>query len=650
MNLYSKSFPIKPENEDGYKDNSFEFKAPYTITGVLYTNDSHYIGYNVTDSDDISVDVLNIIELRDYVKAYPKEFTNAKISKTGHLEIDKLNQLPHHSKIWYNGMYVSQGLIDMLEVKEDIKVYDYAIKHDSVRCTLNADYKNYLKTTTETEIVFPPLLTKFDNNPKLICDCLFACLDLTGKVVDFSLVDFSYYEGFNALFEQTKIDKLDFKFFDINKHISLNNLFINFQCDNLNLNDCDFSNIKGFERCFKNAKINKLTTEGCILNDELLKTVTASYMFGKSQINYLDLSLFENIPPTSFIDGSNTVKNTSVFEAYNKVDKSIPGNLVKFAQEERERILRGISSEDEDDYKLFEGNDGWFKDITCRELVNIDKLPLQMVTDLELFFDDLKIVELDISNMRLDSLVNFDKLFAGLKCDNLKFNPNLFAQAETAQHLFEHCEYSLDLDFSDVEFTNLTEEGAYQMFASIYIFGTLTLPKSFGNAQNFDDLMRTTCAEKIVLSHCDFSNATSMNRFFFNTNISKGVTFPKNKKFIPRNLVEWEYMFNGTSTPFINLRGFDFQLDVIDISHLPYLTGIKTIKLSNDSKLGKACLKDKTIIEKYNSKVSNGNLDLKLKDKREVDRGIYTFGYYEPNPKKVSVNDIFDGVEYRNKF
>lgn len=625
MNLYSNTFPVKIENAD---DNTpVKLNAPYTITAALHTRNSHYVGYNITDVGNNSVEVYNVPEIKEYIKTHSREFTNARIGATGQLEIDNPLSLEQRDRLVYEGKLINQGLLDLLELEEESdipsKVYKYNLTDDnSIVCSLRDDFREYIKTTNDT-IVFPPILTSFVESSVIKCDMLFSDLDLRGKNVDFSFVDLRCYTSFNYLFKNTKIDNLDFSVFNINHVTSIKSLFIELECKTLSLKNCDFSNITEIVDCFNYAIINRVETEGCILNEELLKTVTASSIFNRAKINYLDLSLFKNIPPTAFVDASNWSENYSedmLTEIPNgrHIDFLDNGKPILDIHEKYGLFACNCNHIRDDN---FDRDDGWFAHITCKKLLNLEKLPLQMATSLDSFFSHLRIVDLDITKLRLNSLVNFDRLFYNLNCDNLKFKPQFFSRATSAKEMFKLSSIYNALDLKEVDFINLTQEGATNMFKEMHITGTLTIPKSFGLAENFDGFLSKIIANKVVISHSDFSKATSMQQFLMNSSIYTGITFPKNPDNIPKNLNNYSLMLS-LFTPFVNIRGWDIHASssstdisttIFDWFDAPY---VERIKFSDNSRLLEACTKNKSIVKKYEPKISRGKIELKLKFKQ----------------------------------
>lgn len=297
MNLYSYTFPVKLENSNSLP--TFEFVAPYTITTALHIENSHYVGYTINDSKNNSVDVLNIQDLKKYIKTYPNEFTNAIIDElTGQLEIVNIQKLTHKESIEFLYEYerrgFNNGLVNLLEVVVfPRKFYSYDLYLD--KCSLTKEAREYLNTkgyNNDKVIIPPPLLISNDNIVK-DASGLFSNLEPYEKDIDFTLVNFKYYLNLYQLFKSSKIKSLDIKTFNINSSAKMKEFCYGIECDTLSTKDCDFSEMYYFTSAFEESKINEFQSIGC--NMKNLSINSTNNIFTKSTINKLDLGLFEKV-------------------------------------------------------------------------------------------------------------------------------------------------------------------------------------------------------------------------------------------------------------------------------------------------------------------------------------------------------------------
>lgn len=323
MNLYSYSFPIKLENGD----NSFEFKQPYTITTALHIENSHYVGYTITDSANNSVDVFNILQLKEYIKLHQNEFTNAKIDElSGQLVIKSIEKLPHQeSHEFLNELEkigLNEGLSNLLELAHlPRKFYSYSGEYGS----LTNEAREYLNSNDSngSKFIIPPPLCKNGDTAVLYCAELFSELDLYEKDVDFSLVNLSYYIDLEKLFYKSKIKSLDMKCFNVNPKVSLKWFASYIECDILSIENCDFSEMPFFFGAFEYSKIDEFKSIGC--NMQSLRITTTHKIFANSQINKLDLGLFEKITVLDFYSLSDHLSNAKYDEIIN--EELLPAKL-----------------------------------------------------------------------------------------------------------------------------------------------------------------------------------------------------------------------------------------------------------------------------------------------------------------------------------
>lgn len=533
MNLQVNSFPVK--NKD------MVLKPPYTITKALHYAQSHYTGYTIKDVDNNCVDVLNILDLREYIKVCPIEFTNAKIGDYGHIEIDDLYNIEHldcsNYDYFVDKIDINNGLLGLINIHNIIKPVDfYSYELDFItkeyRCRLTDTAVEYFNGISKLYIndidnkisilrsndflQIPSPLCKIDDIPVTSCKGLFSNINVFTDLStdgfnsyvapDFSLVDLSYYSDINSLFEFSCFDILDVKNFNLRPKGEIQSIFEGVCCNLLDLTDCDFSKVTSLTSTFKSCDIKELKVKGIDLSNLRVKD---SSIFYNSRISIADASLYETIHVSNF-----------------------------------------------DDIQV---NGGLFSNLICKELLNLDTLPTNNATQLPMLFADLKVEVLDVTKLKLNKLENFNQLFSKLYCNKFVFNAKVFDQAKTARSLFENSLVSSGLNLKQITFKNLELDGAVGMFKDFEVNGEFNLPKSYGLAQNFDCLFKGLKARKIQMKHSDFSKAISMCSFFEDAQIYQNVSMPKKDKLVPKNLVSAANMLALGIATSLDIRGWDFD-------------------------------------------------------------------------------------------
>lgn len=298
MNLYSYSFPIKLEKGE----NLPEFTAPYTITSALYIEDSHYVGYTISDSNDNSVDVLNIFDLKEYVTTNPSEFTNVKIDEiSGHLIFKSIQNLPHKESLEFQYPHekdgINKGLTNLLEIAIMPRKF---YKYENSCCKLTQEAIEYIDAVDRVpaKCIMPQPLSICNSKAITSCRELFSRFDFYDNDVDFSLVNLNSYLIAEQLFEKSKFKTLEVKNFNINPDAALAKFCSGIECDILSIEDCDFSEMSYFSNAFSLCEIDEFKSKGC--NMKRLAINLTHHIFLESRINKLDLGLFENITVDDF--------------------------------------------------------------------------------------------------------------------------------------------------------------------------------------------------------------------------------------------------------------------------------------------------------------------------------------------------------------
>lgn len=529
MKLYSYTFPVKIENE-GHEN--FKFKSPYTITTALHIEKSHYVGFTVIDNENQSVDVLDILSLKKYIKNNPTEFTNASICKiSGQLDIVGLETLPQDESLDYKNIYerqgMSQSILTLLEIKDVAsmprKIYNYNARKNVIKCTLTKEFKSFIKKFPKQEIedslVIPQPLTIFEGEAVNSAENLFGNINFTNTNVDFSLLDLRYFKNLSKLFRYVKIEKLNVSMLNLNPTI-LESAFEGINCDVLDLSNCDFSNSESVFSILNSSKIGKLKAKNCKMPYHLNSFRgfyhNSSNDYLHAEIGEFDLNFFSNL-----------------------------------SEEQFNRILFNK-----------------FLYLTCKKFKNIDKLPIKNSKSLEYIFHGLNIEELDLTNFPAFALEDISRLFSNLKCNKLILNDAIFDNVIKANELFSESEIGCDLDFSKIKFKNMYHDGATKMFSKIKLDGKLTPPSNYGDVTCFDNFFSESTIDEISIKNMNLSKATSMKNFLSKSTIKTGINFHKNKKLIPKNLKNIDNFFANLSSPFVDLSSW--SLDDIDLSNLKY--------------------------------------------------------------------------------
>lgn len=600
MTLYSYTFPVKIQN-DGY--DNYDFTAPYTIISALHQEESHYVGYTLTDSNDNSVEVLNIKELRDYIKTYPNEFTNVKVNDNNKLVIEDMEHLPHNEVNTSHVKGIDESLLNLLDIPKrtipPTRFYKY--EKDFItgvtKCSLtnqaceflNTGYNNLCKSESKhrleeyTTTILPPPLYRYRGDRVVSCEDLFSGTNFfTGgsgidqviyyeeREFDFSLLDLSYYDNIDGLFYETTFGQLNLRTFNLDLKGEIEALFKGLSCNILDLTGCDFSRVTHLYECFYDTTINRVIATDCDLSNVIFDN-KASF-FSNTNISELDLTLFSKI------------------------------------------------SEEE-----FTNTKGFFNGLITTELSNLNLLPIQQATRLPSLFEGVNVERFNAKNLSVKSLTDFTDLFKGIHCNEFLFDVELFEQAETAQGLFSDSVISSNLNLRNVTFDNLLPDGAVCMFSNLKVDGKFTLPKSFGSADNFTKTLAGVQTREIQLDHSNFSKATSMEELFCGSHIYRGIKLPTNDSFIPKNLTNAKGMLCA-KTSHIDLRGWNFEqitevsrnicIDIIKRSVAECL--IDNIYLDPENELGIHLLKWRSWISNYDCNIVHKSMRMeKLEKKRK---------------------------------
>lgn len=549
MNLQVNEFPVKSKD--------MELKAPYTITKALHYAESHYVGYTLKDTNNNCVDILNIVDLREYMKICPTEFTNARIGKYGHIEIDNFLNLEHKDCLNYHcfedKVDINDGLLGILNIQgcniKPSNFYSYELEFITKEyiCSLTDEAVKYLNLfknldinsfpkdiaqliRSEENLQIPSPLCKIGDIPVSSCKGLFSNLDMfNGKnnkgfdsriVPDFSLVDLSYYNNIDSLFESSSFYALDVKSFNLKPKGKVESLFSSLVCDSVDLTDLDFSEITSLILPFDSCYIKEVKAKGIDISSLSFKD---NRMFNNSFIQDFDVSLYETIN-----------------ERY-LVDEKYSGTL--------------------------------FSNLICKNMVNLDCLPTKNATYLPKLFAGLGIDELNITDLNLDKLENFDKLLSKVHCNKFVYNAKVFEQSKTARFLFKDTILKSGLNLKKIAFKNLNIDGAIGMFEGLEVDGELILPINYGNAQNFDRFVKGIKARKIQMKHSDFSKATRMCSFLEDGQVYQAISMPQKEKLVPKNLESASRMFALDMATSLHIRGWSFENVKRDYSSMTMKNG-----------------------------------------------------------------------------
>lgn len=484
MKNHSSTYPITTQGTP------IKFKTPFNITSAIYTQESHYIGYELTDANGITVDVFDIPELKEGIKNTPSDFANVKVNNLGHLDIDDYENLPHEVNEDYDKARMSSSLFALLQVDEKTimpsKIFQYKeIKNSAktvinYRCSFTKDFKDFIKYSRKNKAgssleIPQPLLTL--NGVKVADHSnMFASIVFNDINVDFSAIDLRFCENANNLFKKVSIDNLEIKPFNLSPQ-KADNLFQELKCETLDLSGCNFRDITNFDDFFKSCRIEKIKAKG--IKTGLICSGDINHSpFAYAYVGVLDLDLYNNI---------------DVDTIYH------------------------------------------FRNLTCDKFTNIHKLPTKNATDLSNLFNGLCIDTLDVTKLNTDSLETCQNLFAYINCNNFIFNDDMLSNTSSAIRLFYRTVINSDLDLSNASFNNLEEYGAEEMFNELEVKGTLVVPSDYGSANNFTKTFSKIKVNELDLSFCNFSKAITIDRLLYSSKIGNIIP-PNSKTYFPQKL------------------------------------------------------------------------------------------------------------------
>lgn len=494
-----------------------ELILPFTITSAIYVHDSHYIGYELTDSFGEKVDFLDINELKKAISSNPDDFENVKLNKLGHLEIDDYDNLPHKINQELNDIAITNGLYSLLAVDKrkfmpDV-VYNYKLVKDKMqngnqvyKCSFSVDFKNYVKFNPKSKepfkIELPQPLLMINGIKVTNFSKLFANMNFNNIELDYSLMDLRNCEQIEKMFEYTQINELKLKTFNFKPKLA-SSLFRELKCNVLDLSDCNFSNINNFYFWFYGSEIGNVKAKR-------IKTGAIDFksIFNFTSIDKLDLELFKNIK-------------------INEMRKS--------------------------------DNCGIFSNLTCKKFINMGKLPTNEMTKNCNLFKDLIIDVLDLTNLNLDSLEDASYLLSHLHCEKLILPEKLFSKVKFANNMFYKSTIDGDLDLSKVSFQKLTQEGAIKMFYSLTVTGKLTTPTNYGSAENFNYALSNLKVNELDTSKSNYSKAKSVDNFISSSTILI-LNLPNKINLIPKELKSANKFMLKANVESSNLNEWHFDI------------------------------------------------------------------------------------------
>lgn len=194
----------------------------------------------------------------------------------------------------------------------------------------------------------------------------------------------------------------------------------------------------------------------------------------------------------------------------------------------------------------------WFLDLHLTEIIGIENLNTENVTDMSEMFQGCDITSLDLSHFDTRNVTNMSEMFYGCDVTSLDLSSFDTRNVTNMNSMFSCCFNLISLDVSSFDTGNVTDMGS--MFASCESLASLDLSNfNTSNVTSMKFMFQSCNIGSLNLSHLDTGNVIDMGGMF---NDSKFTTLDLSH-FDTRNVTSMASMFSWcTGLTSVDLSGF----------------------------------------------------------------------------------------------
>lgn len=247
-------------------------KSKFTFTTMLHENNSHLVGYIITDENNNEIKELNIPYLKEQLRQNPNDYTNASLDKFNHIQTTQ--QLPLQPAFTDSQLEDRRSLNVLIYGKELATLYEYEEHNFGVKMKLSNELK-FMLNSGEYADILPPPMPKVTDMSNLFSRCKIDNLDLQNFDTK-NVYEMSYMFGYSAMyglnisnfntcsvtnmshmFLECKATKLDLTHFDTTNVTIMRNMFSFCNIDTIDLTGFNIENLTDRYRIFydSNAQI-----------------------------------------------------------------------------------------------------------------------------------------------------------------------------------------------------------------------------------------------------------------------------------------------------------------------------------------------------------------------------------------------------------
>ena len=194
----------------------------------------------------------------------------------------------------------------------------------------------------------------------------------------------------------------------------------------------------------------------------------------------------------------------------------------------------------------------WFLDLHLTEIIGIENLNTENVTDMSEMFQGCDITSLDLSHFDTRNVTNMSEMFYGCDVTSLDLSSFDTRNVTNMNSMFSCCFNLISLDVSSFDTGNVTDMGS--MFSGCQSLASLDLSNfNTSNVTNMRFMFQGCDIGSLNLSHLDTGNVIDMGGMF---NDSKFTTLDLSH-FDTRNVTSMASMFSWcTGLTSVDLSGF----------------------------------------------------------------------------------------------
>ena len=215
----------------------------------------------------------------------------------------------------------------------------------------------------------------------------------------------------------------------------------------------------------------------------------------------------------------------------------------------------------------------WFLDLHLTEIIGIENLNTENVTDMSEMFQGCDITSLDLSHFDTRNVANMSEMFDGCDVTSLDLSSFDTRNVTNMNSMFSTCNNLASLDISSFDTGNVTDMG--RMFSGCQSLASLDLSNfNTSNVTNMRFMFQGCDIGSLNLSHLDTGNVIDMGGMF---NDSKFTTLDLSH-FDTRNVTSMASMFSWcTGLVSVDVSGFNTKNVTVMDGMFEHCSSLKTI-------------------------------------------------------------------------